>query len=628
MRLELASLTWRDSAVRRLRVEAGLAAGGRLDLQRLDAVLPGQAALSWAGTAATAGDAISGKLSLQAGELRPLLAWLGVAEADLPPGGFTSLDLDTDATIGSGAFTLSRLRARLDASQLEGSLSYAMAPRPRVDIALTADRLNTALYQASLPSWADWQARLEALDGRVDIAVDRLSHDILRGQGFRLRAALDAGRLDLAELRLVDFADAGLELTGTVDLPLGAWDVVGDLRLPGPKPILRLLRIEPPLEIDRLAPLRLRAESRREAGATSLDLRLTANGAEAALTGQLAGAPADGAFDLSVTAQAQETSDLLVALGWPAPAERPAFGSLAVTGKASRGTGPIVIAAEARAGEDGLLAELALETGAPRPRLSGSVRAPRLDEDLVAALYETLALPLDFPPGSPWLWPGIWPAAPLGWSWLDRLDLDLALEVGALRDEGRDLGLAGAEVALAGGVLAIRDLRLPVAGGTLTGTATLEGKGDHAVLGADLRLVDARAEDLAAAAAPGSTIQGEMDLDAALLGQGRSVADLVASLSGTGALTLEDARLTGVELGDAASAAQMEAATLSGPFAITAGTLASTPPGLALSYPGGSATVDLRLDLPAWILEAHLASDGTTRRYLGPPGRIRALPTP
>ncbi len=477
-----------------------------------------------------------------------------------------------------------------------------------MDIALTADRLNTALYQASPPSWADWRARLEALDGTVDIAVDRLSHDILRGQGFRLRAALDAGRLDLAELRLVDFAGAGLELTGTVDLPLGAWDVAGDLRLPEPKPILRLLRIEPPLEIDRLAPMRLHAESRREAGATSLDLRLDANGAEAALTGQLAGAVADGAFDLSVTARAQETSDLLVALGWPAPAERPAFGPLAVTAKASRGNGPIAITAEATAGDDELLAELALETGDPRPRLSGSVRAPRLDEGLVAALYETLALPLDFPPGSPWLWPGIWPATPLAWGWLDRLDLDLALEVAALRDLGRDQGLAGAEVALDDGVLAIQGLRLPVAGGTLTGTATLEGKGDHAVLGADLRLADARAEELAAAAAPGSTIRGELDLDAALLGQGRSIADLVSSLSGTGTLTLEDARLTGVELGDAAPAAQIEAATLSGPFAITAGALTSTAPGLALSYPGGSATVDLRLDLPAWILEAHLAS--------------------
>ena len=63
-----------------------------------------------------------------------------------------------------------------------------MAPRQRLDVALTVDRLNTALYQASPASWADWQARLEALDGTVDLAVDRLSHDILRGHYWNVVA--------------------------------------------------------------------------------------------------------------------------------------------------------------------------------------------------------------------------------------------------------------------------------------------------------------------------------------------------------------------------------------------------------------------------------------------------------
>ena len=192
-RLQLASLTWRGAPVRRLRVEAGLSAGGSPELHRLDAILPGQAVLSWTALPVPAEDILSGQLSLQAGELRPLLTWLGIVETDLPTGGLTSLDLTADATVGPDRFSLRRLRARLDASEIEGSLAFVGSPRPRLDLALVADRLNTALYGAPPPAWVDWQTRLEALDGTIDIAVDQLSHDILRGQGLRLRAALDGG---------------------------------------------------------------------------------------------------------------------------------------------------------------------------------------------------------------------------------------------------------------------------------------------------------------------------------------------------------------------------------------------------------------------------------------------------
>ena len=87
----------------------------------------------------------------------------------------------------------------------------------------------------------------------------------------------------------------------------------------GTEALLRLLRFEPPLEIDRLAPLHLEAKSRREAGATSVNLQLTANEVKAALTGELTGALADGVLDLGVTAEAPDTGNLLAALGWPAP---------------------------------------------------------------------------------------------------------------------------------------------------------------------------------------------------------------------------------------------------------------------------------------------------------------------
>ena len=51
------------------------------------------------------GDApLSGRLSLQAGELRRLLHWLGVVPEDLPEGGFTSLDLTGSVALAPTGF--------------------------------------------------------------------------------------------------------------------------------------------------------------------------------------------------------------------------------------------------------------------------------------------------------------------------------------------------------------------------------------------------------------------------------------------------------------------------------------------------------------------------------------------
>ena len=81
--------------------------------------------------------------------------------------------------------------------------------------------------------------------------------------------------------------------------------------------------------------------------------------------------------------------------------------------------------------------------------------------------------------------------------------------------------------------------------------------------------------------APGSSVQGVLDLAAAAGGQGRSIAEIVGSLAGTGELTLRNGRLAGVMLDPADAAEQatalLDSATLGGPFTLAAGTLASEP---------------------------------------------------
>lgn len=641
MMLQVGALAWRGDQIRRLRAEAVLEPGRRLRLPRLAATLPGETALTWTGQAAAPGEAsLAGSLSLQAGDLRALLLWLGADPVLLPAGGLASLDLTAQSTLGPGGIALSDIDARLDASRIRGSLAFTAAARPRLGLALAVDRLNTALYWPTprLPDPVRWRERLAALDLGLDLTVERIAHDALRGQDLRLRATVDDGRLDLAELRLSVPAGTRARLAGTADLAEGGdYDLNGEIAIEQPRSLLRLAGLEPVPGLDHLAPLRVSARLTGDASAAGVMLGLDGKGIAASLEGTLGG-PFDLRFlDLTARASAGDAGRLLEALGWIVPPERPDLGAFTLSLDVRRDGGPAKVALESRIGGSDLEGEAVVDIG-DHLRLDGRLQAGTLDTALIGAVYDTLALPLAFPPGSPWAWPGAWPRRPLDWSWLDRAGLKLEVGAGHLRHRGEELPGAQASIALADRELALSRLALPLAGGLLEGTLTLEHEADHAVLATDLRLSRARVEQLAAVLAPGSSLTGEIDLAAELVGQGLGIADLVASLAGDGSLALREGRLRGVTPPGEAAAngdapGDLELSLPGGPLSIEHGMVTSPPGGLVLGLPGGEGRLGLRFDLPAWMMEVSLdgqlagaEGDPFRLRLLGAPGRLRQVP--
>ncbi|MFO1071822.1 MAG: AsmA family protein [Geminicoccaceae bacterium] len=644
--LRLASLSWRGDELRKVRIEAELDQDGRWRLPRLEAVLPGEAALRWTGRAA-AGPGLAGALSLQAGELRPLLRWLGVAVEDLPPAGLTSLDLTTEVELVGERAELRSLDARLDATTLVGSARWQGGARPGLVLVLNADRLNTALYRVDWDALdlTTWRRRLQALDLDLTLGIDRLSHDRWRGGRLSLRAATREGGLDLGELLLVGQGGDRLKAEGRAELGGDAYRLAAELDLTPES--LALLAALPggvglPGEVGLggLGTLTLHGSLQGDRDAAGIKASLEGRGLSASLKGSMAGPLDWSVLDLAGEARLARPAELLAALGWVVADERPLAGGVGGEFTLRRNGGTFDAKLTGRLGASDVSGHAVLSRGV-RPLVDVELVAGTVDLALLRLLYDLAAPRLSFPAGDPWHWPGAWPGQRLSWDWLGGPDLMLDLNLAALRQDGATLPGARLAASLRDDRLTLERLELPLAGGELQGTVTLDRGAGHAMLGADLTLIHARAEQLAPLVAAGSGLAGELDLSGRLAASGLAVADLVGSLTGEGALSLRRGRLGGIVFpprtgAEAALDPGVEVTALQGPLRLERGVAASEPPGLALSFPGGAATAELRLDLLAWLAELRLEGIGdTTDRgsvpvlaLIGPPGRLRAIDPP
>jgi hypothetical protein len=626
VRLSSAELGWRGLSLREPRLTASLPGDDSMRVERLAARLPDEGQLSLEGVLSGLSGEPSwhGGASLAAQNVGGLLSHLGLSLPASAPDRLRSLDGKAELLWSGRQVTLRDLDLRLDTTRITGSGALALERRPQLAAVLAMDRLALDGY---LPGATPRRlvALLAGAAAELDIALDLdigvLSQGDLRAERVRLRGEIDGQTVTLSQLSVGDLAEASGSMVGAGDLGTGRMELALEAQIARPSLLARAAGFELPPLLGRIPPVRLSGTARGTGEGVAIELDAAAPGmtfdVDARLPPGLEAAPRLERLAL----RADSFAELAHQLGLPGTASAlPGEAAIELTARPAAG-GAADLAVDATVDRSRATARLRAESASPRPRLSGSIDLAAVDPALLALLWDAGEVALGFPPGPPGRWPGAWPRQTLRWGWLYAADLDLAIA-----------GLVGGRARLDAGNLQLAIESAPLAGGRLSGRVELDGSGDIPALSADLALAGADADAASSLIGLDDSLRGRLDLQATVTGAGASPAELITALAGHGRVRLSDGAIEGIRLGPVDIAdpghRSLPITALDGPLTVDRGMVIGDR--LALAMPQGRAGLSLRLDLPAWILDAAITgpSDDTSLRLLGPPGRTRAVETP
>ena len=143
-----------------------------------------------------------------------------------------------------------------------------------------------------------------------------------------------------------------------------------------------------------------------------------------------------------------------------------------------------------------------------------------------------------------------WNEAPLDFSGLRALNLDMDITADAIRADQLSLGKTVLGVVMKQGVMKLEVAEAALYGGAVKGALTLDGSGPTAGVGTDLLFTGIQIEPLVEAFTGRSRITGVSDLKLVVRGSGATQRALVSSLSGNGALKVADGAIKGVNLAE------------------------------------------------------------------------------
>jgi uncharacterized protein involved in outer membrane biogenesis len=572
------ALVWHGAVVREPRLQARLA-GDTITIDRLAALLPGDsdASLSgvWHGGAAGQFD---GATEIDSDNLRALVSWLGLAVPPVPADRLRKAALSSRFTAHPDRIEIGALDVTVDATRLTGAATVALRERPAIGARLALDQLNLDAYLAppsaapnsvpgaaaaavpASPANAAPQAAigtlLAAFDANLDATIGTLTWHGQPARGVHAAATLQQGELTLHEASVADLANASAKATGLASGLGGglgrtepSWRIAFSSQGPELAHILRLALPEAALIRAVNGPFAIGGDIAGETGSTALDLEIAALGATAQLTGELSGSGA-GRFDLALDLKHPSLAGLIARL---APGYRPQGGDpgpASVTARLRGGAGKLRLdEISLAAGPLACRGAIALDATAARPRFAADLELGTLALDkLLPARQAASRLP-----ATPRIWLAAAATGDAEWS---RTPLDLVpltLADGELKLAGERLSYGSWQLDRPAIALTLQngELRLAALSGALFGGEVAGAGGLSARSGDGGATIALRNADLGAALAMmggGRFLHGRGDLDLDLASRGRSAAEMIATLHGSGHIASRDGSIAGIDL--------------------------------------------------------------------------------
>lgn len=234
------AIGYNRGVVRQGRIEASLSAG-RLNIDRVSALLPGGSDFVAAGEVTTPGGqpTLDLRMEANADNLRALLEWAKLDPRGVPADRLRRASLSARLQGHADRFELSGLDFRFDSSRLSGAVAYVDRGRPAFGARLELDRLNLDGYlpadpaptqpasqtqvqpqpapRAATSDGGQTPQRLLGLaDANLDLRVGQLTVGGLPVQGLHLDATVASGALTVREAKVEDLAGLQTRIDGQV----------------------------------------------------------------------------------------------------------------------------------------------------------------------------------------------------------------------------------------------------------------------------------------------------------------------------------------------------------------------------------------------------------------------------
>ena len=521
-------------------------------------------------------------------DLRGALDWLGLSTKGIAGDRLRNASLNARLSARPDMASATELRARVDATQIDGALTANIAALPSFGANLTIDRINLDAYMPTAEDAPVAVAAKPAAQGAPQAAPAMPLGALSALSGFnanlrarvgvatfknlplndvRIEASLADGTLDLKSASIGDIvgvtASASGAITGLDSADPGARDLVFEAKGKSLANLFRLAEIKSPVLADALGPVA--AKVRLNGAVKLLDIasEIQAMGGRSSLTGRLDARESAPRLDARVELAYPDAARFVRGFGvdWRprgvkggidlaanlsgTPLEMGlhelagSFAGVRVTGAAAARL-PLLgrktlVAMNLKTGD------LDLDAFLPAKRTAALDIAPS-DRD-ARVQKASFRIPSSQPPRGivavAAARDGVWSSEPLDLSALTAFDGSFAVQSDSLRLGGVTVINADLDAELQNGVLEIRHLTGKTFGGALTldGGLMAEATGGRFEARYALADADVGAADRAFGAKESS--RGRATLEGRLRGGGKSTAELVSSLAGDGALAFK-----------------------------------------------------------------------------------------